>query len=46
MIAAILSKGMATLKDIRESYGMGDLWDLAEVVFVNNYNEYLANMRE
>jgi hypothetical protein len=46
MIAAIISKGLATLKDIRETYGMGDVWDMAEIIFVNNYNEYIANYRE
>ena len=46
MIAAIISKGIATLKDIRESYGMGDVWDLYEVLAVTNYNEYIANARD
>ena len=46
MIAAIVSKGLATLKDIRESYGMGDVWDMTEILSVNNYNEYIANYRE
>ena len=46
MIAAIISKGIATLKDIRESYGMGDVWDLVEMLSVTNFNEYLANARD
>jgi len=46
MIAAIISKGLATLKDIRESYGMGDVWDISEILAVTNYNEYIANYRE
>ena len=46
MIAAIISKGIATLKDIRDYYGMGDVWDMTEIIFVNNYNEYIANARD
>jgi hypothetical protein len=46
MIAAIVSKGMATLKDIRDYYGMGDIWDIWEVLAVTNYNEYVANARD
>jgi hypothetical protein len=25
---------------------MGDIWDMTEIIFVNNYNEYIANYRE
>jgi hypothetical protein len=46
MIAAIVSKGLATLKEIREYYGMGDVWDIYEMLAVTNYNEYIANYRE
>jgi len=46
IIAAIVSKGIATIKDIRETYGMGDVWDMWEIVSVTNYNEYIANKRD
>jgi len=46
MIAAIVSKGMATIKDIRDFYSMSDVWDIYEVLAVTNYNEYIANYRE
>ena len=46
MIAVIINKGLATLREIKEDYGMGDVWDLYEIAVVNGYNEYLANSRE
>jgi len=46
IIAAIVSKGLATIKDIRETYGMEDVWDMWEIVSVTNYNEYIANKRD
>lgn len=46
MITAIITKGLATLREIREYYGMGDVWDMYEILAVSNYNEFVANQRD
>lgn len=43
MLAAIISRKYATYSDIDRHLGMGDIWDLYELITVEEYNRRLAN---
>lgn len=43
MIGLIISKNLATLKEIDEYYGMEDILDMIEIITVDSYNKYLIN---
>lgn len=36
----IISRGMASLKELEEYYSFEDALNMAEIILVNNYNEY------
>ena len=42
MIGVIVSKQMATLRDIEEYYGMEDILNMVEIITIDSFNEYLA----
>lgn len=42
-IAVVISNGKATLAELQTAYGLEDLFDLLEVVLVDNYNSALLN---
>lgn len=39
MIESIVARKLATMRDIQEFYGMGDVFDLYELATVISYNE-------
>jgi hypothetical protein len=41
IVGVVISKGMATLFDLQTKYSLDDLYDMYEVILVNNYNESL-----
>ena len=43
MIGILISKRIATLKEIEEYYGMEDVLDMIEVVTIDSFNDYLAS---
>jgi len=43
MIGIIVSKRMATIKEIEEYYGMEDVLNMIEIATIDSFNEYLAN---
>lgn len=43
MIGLIVSKNLATLKEIDEYYGMEDILDMVEIITIDSYNQYLIN---
>ncbi len=42
-IATLLSKRMATLHELDTVYGVQDVYDMLEVVTIDDYNNALAN---
>lgn len=38
MCGIVISKGKATLRELQSVYGVGDLFDLCEVIAVDSYN--------
>ena len=42
LLGVVISKKLATLHELQGLYSYDDLWDLYEIVLVNNYNESLA----
>ena len=46
MIAKVVSSRLATKRDLDEFYGTRDLYDFAEVIDVDGYNEALANQQD
>lgn len=43
MIAQVIQSGKATLKELRDSYSMHDLFDMWEIVHTQKYNQWLAD---
>lgn len=43
MIGAIISKRLATLHEIDTVYGTQDIFDLMEIIAVDNYNDHILN---
>ena len=43
MIGIVISKRLATLKEIHEYYGMEDILNMVEVTTIDAFNEHLAN---
>jgi hypothetical protein len=41
LIALIVGRGMATMRELQEYYSYADALDMAEIIMVNNYNEDL-----
>ena len=41
LLGVVISKKLATLRELQGLYSYDDLWDLYEIVLVNNYNESL-----
>ena len=41
IVGVVISKGMATLFELQTVYSLDDLYDMYEVILVNNYNESL-----
>lgn len=41
MIGVIVSKGLATLNELQTVYGAEDLYNLIEIVAVDNHNQNL-----
>jgi hypothetical protein len=37
-IGAVVSRGKATLRDLEEWYGLEDLYDLLEIIQIDDYN--------
>ena len=42
MFGVVISKNMATLRELEEYYGLEDVYTLAEIVRVNSYNEWVS----
>lgn len=38
----VISKNLATLKELEEYYSLEDVYLLADIVKVNNYNEWVV----
>jgi len=43
IIGTLLSKNMATLHELDTVYGVRDVYDMLEIVTVDDYNRQLAN---
>ncbi len=43
VVASVISAGKATLHELQTIYGLEDLYDMLEIVIVDNYNNYEAN---
>ena len=43
VIGTILSKRMATLHELDTVYGVRDVYDMLEVITIDDYNRNLAN---
>ena len=43
MIATLLSKGAARLHELDTVYGTKDVYDMLEIVLVDDHNVWLAN---
>ena len=41
LVGVVISKKMATLFELQTIYSLDDLYDMYEVILVNNYNESL-----
>ena len=41
----VVSSGMATLHELQTVYGVEDVYNLAEIVSVDNHNRAQANVR-
>ena len=41
LVGVVISKQMATLFELQTIYSLDDLYDMYEVILVNNYNESL-----
>lgn len=41
-IAAVISSGKATLRELQSDYGLEDVYDLLEVVSIDAFNRQLA----
>ena len=41
LIGVVISKRLATLFELQTIYSLDDLYDMYEVILVNNYNESL-----
>jgi hypothetical protein len=35
----VVSKGLATMREIQEYYGMEDVLDMAEIIYIDAYNQ-------
>jgi hypothetical protein len=42
----VISSKLATLHELQTVYGVEDLYNLLEIVAVDNYNQMLASKRE
>lgn len=38
-IATVVSSGKATLNELDTVYGLEDMWDLLEIISIDNYNQ-------
>jgi hypothetical protein len=45
-IGAVVSRGMATLRDLDEHYGTEDLHDMLEIIAVDAYNRRSMNKQK
>lgn len=45
-IGAVVSRGMATLRDLDEHYGTEDLFDMLEIIAVDSFNQRIANQQK
>lgn len=45
-LGAVISSKLATLHELQTVYGVEDLYNLLEIVAVDNYNQMLASKRE
>jgi hypothetical protein len=45
-IGAVVSAGKATLVELDTVYGLGDLYDLIEVIVVDAHNQAVVSRRE
>ena len=45
MFGVLISKRLATLKDLETYYSLEDVFNLIEIVQVDNYNEWLAHSK-
>ena len=43
VVGTLLSKRMATLHELDTVYGVQDVYDMLEVITIDNYNQVLAN---
>jgi hypothetical protein len=43
MFASVISKNMATIKELQGYYSMEDVLDMYEIILVDNYNNYVLN---
>lgn len=41
-MGVVVSKKLATLHELQTVYSLDDLYDLYEIVVVNNYNEWVV----
>lgn len=42
-IGRVVSKGMASMRDLQEFYGAEDLYGMLEILAVDSHNEYLLS---
>jgi len=42
-LGAVISAGRATLHELDTVYGCADLWDLLEIVSIDNHNQAILN---
>lgn len=42
LVAVVISKKLATLHELETIYSLDDLFDMCEIIAVNNYNEALV----
>lgn len=45
-IATVISAGMATLHEIDTVYGLEDVFDMLEIIAIDNHNKNLLNQKE
>lgn len=45
LIGLVISKGMATPREIQEFYGMEDILDMVEIITVDAYNQHQAQKK-
>lgn len=44
-LGAVISARMATLHELDTVYGCGDLWDILEIIMIDNHNQAVLSER-